>query len=84
MKEKQKQRTYDTEGCYFAHNTMFQFKTDQMRLFEDRRDRNRSESRPCRAERESVKRGDRKTGKEQEIYPKAGGGHAISDRRMCL
>lgn len=52
IEEKQKQRTYDTEGCYVAHNTVFQFQTEQMRLFEDRRDRNRSESRPCRANRE--------------------------------
>ena len=38
---------------------MLQFKTEQMRLFEERRDRKRSESRPLRRE----ERVERKAGK---------------------
>lgn len=36
VEEKQKHRTYDTEECYVAQTTVLQFKTEQMRLFEER------------------------------------------------
>lgn len=46
---------------------MLQFKTEQIRLFEERRDRNRSESRTRRRRKEKEESVDRKTGKEQEM-----------------
>lgn len=43
------------------------FRTEQMRLFEERRDRNRSESRP-EGEKEIQRKNGRKTRKEQDMY----------------
>lgn len=50
---KRKHRAHDSEECYAGQTTVLQFKTEQMRLAEERRDRNRSESRPRRGERKA-------------------------------
>lgn len=49
-RKSKKPGTYDASECCVARATVFQFKTEQMRLFEERRDGNRSESRPRRGE----------------------------------
>lgn len=72
VKEKQKHKTYDTEECYVAKTTVLQLKTEQMRLFEERRDRNRSESRPRRGERGRERENGRQNDRERtgNIYRK--------------